>query len=69
MNFVKLTFDDNTVREAQAALHEELGPRDAYAVEWDQRERPVMRWEQREVDIPPGGRAVVVVDCLGKIGW
>lgn len=69
VNFVRLIFDDNTVREAQAALNEELGPRDAYEVEFDQRERPVLRWDQREVNIPPGGRAVIVIDCLGKVGW
>lgn len=72
VNFLKLSFDDNTLREARSVLNEELSPRDVYEVEWDMIKRPVFSQDgfmAAEVNIPPGGRYTVSVKCLGKVGW
>jgi hypothetical protein len=70
VNFIKLSFEDNTMREASAVLAEEITPRHAYEIQHDQLHRPVMRWDaEQAVDIKPGARASVAVECFGKIGW
>jgi hypothetical protein len=70
VNFVKLSFDDNTVREANAVLAEEITPRHAYEIQHDQLHRPVMRWDaEQRMEIKPGARASIAVECFGKIGW
>ncbi|KAK8858467.1 hypothetical protein IAR55_002694 [Kwoniella newhampshirensis] len=71
IDFLKLTFDDSTAREAHAIIQEgELTPEQAYELEWDQLHRPVFTWEKgaEEVMVPPGGRATISVRCLGKVG-
>jgi hypothetical protein len=72
VNFLKLSFDDNTQREARALLNEELAPQEVYEVEWDMIKRPVFEHDgvvAAEVNIPPGGRYTVSVKCLGKVQW
>ncbi|WVF69319.1 hypothetical protein IAT40_004095 [Kwoniella sp. CBS 6097] len=72
IDFVKLTFDDSTAREAAAIIQEgELTPEQAYEIEWDRLKRPVFVWERDDKDqivIPPGGRTTLSVRCLGKVG-
>ncbi|WVQ96819.1 hypothetical protein IAU59_003926 [Kwoniella sp. CBS 9459] len=72
IDFVKLTFDDSTAREAAAIIQEgELTPEQAYEIEWDQLKSPVFVWERDEKDqvvIPPGGRTTLSVRTLGKVG-
>ncbi|WWD18356.1 hypothetical protein CI109_102806 [Kwoniella shandongensis] len=71
IDFIKLTFDDSTAREAQAIIQEgELTPEQAYELEWDQLNRPVFTWEKGddEISIAPGGKATISVRCLGKVG-
>ena len=71
VDFIKLSFDDSTLRDAQLVLSEgELSPEAAYEREWDIINRPVFSWESdAEMSIPPGGRTTVTVKCLGKVGW
>jgi hypothetical protein len=71
VDFIKLSFDDSTIREALALVSEgELGPERAYELDWDTVHRPVFSWDQpAEVNVPPGGRTTLVVRCLGKVGW
>jgi hypothetical protein len=71
VDFIKLSFDDSTAREAQAAASEgELAPEHAYELDWDQLNSPALTWENpNETYIPPGGKATLLVRCLGKIGW
>lgn len=70
VNFIKLSFEDSTMREAQAALAEEITPRHAYEIQHDQLYRPVMQWDaEQKVEIKPGARASIAVECFGKVGW
>lgn len=71
VDLVKLSFDDSTAREAQTVIAEgELAPEHAYELDWDQINRPALTWENpTETNIPPGGRATLLVKCLGKVGW
>ena len=71
VDLIKLSFDDSTAREAQAVIAEgELAPEHAYELDWDQIKRPALTWENpTETTIPPGGRATLLVKCLGKVGW
>lgn len=71
MDFIKLSFDDSTAREAQAIVAEgELSPEQAYELDWDQINRPSLVWENRgEMGIPPGGRVTLAIRCFGKVGW
>ncbi|WWC70625.1 uncharacterized protein I206_104576 [Kwoniella pini CBS 10737] len=72
IDFIKLTFDDSTSREAQAIISEgELTAEQAYEIEYDQLNRPVFIWsrdEKEDVVIPPGGRINLDVQVLGKVG-
>ncbi|WVR06234.1 hypothetical protein IAU60_003264 [Kwoniella sp. DSM 27419] len=79
IDFIKLTFEDSTAREAQAIIHEgELTSEQAYELEWDQLKRPVFTWQREQQDdaaavdgkvlIAPGGRLTLNVRCLGKVG-
>jgi hypothetical protein len=104
VDYIKLTFDDSTSREAQAIINEgELSPEQAYELDWDQMNRPSLVWEVQEhsqihnnpagagqiqetssgsgaaagtrsgsggmIGIAPGGRVVLSIRCLGKVGW
>lgn len=71
VDFIKLSFDDSTAREAQTLVAEgELSPEQAYELDWDTVNSPVFSWDQtKEVSIPPGGRSTLSVKCLGKVGW
>nr|XP_019045803.1 hypothetical protein I302_06194 [Kwoniella bestiolae CBS 10118]OCF24733.1 hypothetical protein I302_06194 [Kwoniella bestiolae CBS 10118] len=73
IDFIKLTFDDSTAREAQAIIQEgELTPEQAYEIEYDQLNKPVFTWNQVDgkdrLEIQPGGRVTLEVKCLGKVG-
>ncbi|KAK4685431.1 trafficking protein particle complex subunit 9, partial [Tremellales sp. Uapishka_1] len=72
VDFVKLSFDDSTIREAQAVIQDgDLTPEQAYELEWDLLRRPVFSWEKPsggEVSIQPGGRVTLSITCLGKVG-
>ncbi|ODN75626.1 hypothetical protein L198_08156 [Cryptococcus wingfieldii CBS 7118] len=73
IDFVKLSMDDSTAREAQEIIAEgELTPEQAYELDWDQQMRPVFVWSNTqapgEVFIPARGRATLTVKCLGKVG-
>ncbi|WWC88812.1 uncharacterized protein L201_003725 [Kwoniella dendrophila CBS 6074] len=72
IDFVKLTFDDSTAREAQAVIQEgELTPEQAYEIEYDQLHKPVFAWSKdnnEKFEIAPGGRLNLDVKCLGKVG-
>ncbi|WVQ81064.1 hypothetical protein IAT38_003171 [Cryptococcus sp. DSM 104549] len=75
INFLKLSFEDSTMREAQAIIAEgDLTPEQAYEIEWDQINQPVFTWENEgkaageATHIAPGGRATLLVRCLGKAG-
>jgi hypothetical protein len=72
VNYLKLSFDDSTIRAAQVVLNDgDLSAEGQYEVEWDVLHRPVFTWDGGAggVDIPPGGRYTVSVNCLGKVGW
>lgn len=56
----------------------ELGAEEAYELDWDVRNRSVFTWENpvtlgagegEEGLIIPGGRKVLKIKCLGKVGW
>ncbi|WVQ72946.1 hypothetical protein IAR50_002508 [Cryptococcus sp. DSM 104548] len=73
IDFVKLSMEDSTAREAQEIIAEgELTPEQAYELDWDQQKRPVFVWINTqapgEVFIPARGRATLTVKCLGKVG-
>lgn len=71
VDFVKLSFEDSTTREARALLVDgEVSLEQAYELEHDITKRPVFTLESEEpISIPAGGRSTVVVRCLGKVGW
>ena len=70
VDFVKLSFDDSTLREARAISDGDLSAEQAYEVDWDTARRPVFEYhETGAVSIPAGGRAVLSIQCLGKVGW
>ena len=71
VDFIKLSFDDSSSRGAQAIIADgELSPQDAYELEWDMLNRPVMAWDEGgDTLIPAGGRTTISVRCLGKVGW
>ncbi|WVQ65923.1 uncharacterized protein L199_004101 [Kwoniella botswanensis] len=74
IDFIKLTFDDSTAREAQAIIQEgDLTPEQAYEIEYDQMNKPVFTWDQKDgagdkLEIGPGGKVNLDVRCLGKVG-
>ena len=70
VDFVKLSFEDSVSREAQHILAEgELSPEKAYELDNDSIQRPVFTWDNStDLSIPPGGRATINVQCLGKVG-
>jgi hypothetical protein len=71
VDFIKLSFDDSTAREAQAVINEgELSPEHAYELDWDQINQPALTWQNpNETTIQPGGRVTLLIKCLGKVGW
>jgi len=74
IDFVKVTFEDSTTREAQAVIAEgELTPEQAFEIEGDMLNRPVFVWEDgvagANCSIASGGRRTLTIRCLGKIGW
>lgn len=78
INYLKLSFEDSTVRAATRVMQEnELGAEEAYELDWDVRNRSVFTWENPmtlgagegdECLIVPGGRKVLKIKCLGKVG-
>nr|KIR86192.1 hypothetical protein I308_03729 [Cryptococcus tetragattii IND107] len=78
INYLRLSFEDSTVRAATRILQEsELGAEEAYELDWDVRNRNVFTWENpmilvagegEESLIIPGGRKVLKIRCLGKVG-
>lgn len=78
INYLKLSFEDSTVRAAtRIAQDNELGAEEAYELDWDVRNRSVFTWENpvtlgagegEEGLIIPGGRKVLKIKCLGKVG-
>ncbi|EIW73613.1 hypothetical protein TREMEDRAFT_26647, partial [Tremella mesenterica DSM 1558] len=70
VNFLKLSFDDSTQRDAQVILQEgELSPEQAYELDWDQIHNPVFSWEAPDQTIiPPNGRLTLCIKCFGKVG-
>lgn len=73
MDLLRLTFDDNTIAPAQAALSEgELSVFEAYETEFALVHRPAFTWDASAHEgrvIAPGAKDVVVVTCTGKVGW
>jgi hypothetical protein len=71
VDFVKITFDDNTIAPAQQALADgELSVFDTYETEYDLIHRPAFSSNTKEdVDIKPGEKKTIVVNCLGRAGW
>jgi hypothetical protein len=71
VDFVKVTFDDNTIAPAQQALADgELSVFDTYETEYDLIHRPAFSWEGKEsTDIKPGDKSTITVSCLGRVGW
>ncbi|OCF62347.1 hypothetical protein L486_02015 [Kwoniella mangroviensis CBS 10435] len=74
IDFIKLTFDDSTAREAQAIIQDgELTPVQAYEIEYDQMNKPVFTWDHKDgagdkLEIGSGGKVTLDVRCLGKVG-
>ena len=72
IDFIRLTFDDSTITPAQQALADgDLSVFETYETEYDLIHRPVFTWDsQRNVsEIPSGEKAVVTINCYGKVGW
>ena len=72
IDFVHLTFDDSTITPAQQALADgALSVFDTYETEYDLIHRPVFTWdsERNAQEIQPGVKAVITVNCYGKVGW
>lgn len=71
VDYVKVTFDDNTIAPAQQALADgELSVFDTYETEYDLIHRPAFSWDSKEeVDIKPSEKSTLVVNCLGRVGW
>jgi hypothetical protein len=71
VDFVKVTFDDNTIGPAQQALADgELSVFDTYETEYDLIHRPAFSWDAREsVSIKPGEKSTITVNCQGRVGW
>ncbi|KAL7423194.1 hypothetical protein Q5752_002494 [Cryptotrichosporon argae] len=74
VDFVKLSFDDSTARDAQAALDADPSPEQAHEIDYDLLRRPVFSWDTEgrpvptELAVPAGGRVTLAVNCLGKVG-
>lgn len=69
VDFIKLSFDDSVSREAQAMMVEEIPPQQAYDLDYDITQRPVFTWDKNSnIHIPPGGRATLQIEVLGKVG-
>jgi hypothetical protein len=71
VDFVKLSFEDSVTREAQYLLADgEQTPQQAYELDYDISKQPVFTWDNTApLSIPPGGRAMLSVQVLGKVGW
>lgn len=71
VDFVKLSFEDSVTREAQYLLADgEQTPQQAYELDYDISKQPVFTWDNTApLSIPPGGRATLSVQVLGKVGW
>ncbi len=73
VDFIKLSFDDSTVREAQAIFAEgEIPPEQAYELDHDLKDRPVFRWDEGESEggwtglVAPGGRTTLTIRRTGQ---
>ncbi|GBE81971.1 TRAPP II complex [Sparassis latifolia] len=71
IDFIRLTFDDSTIAPAQQALADgELSVFETYETEYDLIHRPALTCDsshQSQV-VAPGEKAIVTVDCFGKVG-
>ncbi|BEJ13843.1 hypothetical protein CspHIS471_0310170 [Cutaneotrichosporon sp. HIS471] len=70
VDFVKLSFEDSVTREAQYLLSDgEQTPQKAYELDYDISKQPVFTWDNTApLSMPPGGRATLSVQVLGKVG-
>lgn len=71
VDFVKLSFEDSVTREAQYLLADGAQTsQQAYELDYDVSKQPVFTWDNSSpLSIPPGGRATLSVQVLGKVGW
>lgn len=70
IDFVKLSFDDNTIAPAQQALADgELSVFDTYETEYELIQKPTFSWDGQSVEILPGEETALNITCQGKVGW
>ena len=72
VDLIHLTFDDSTIAPAQQALADgDLSVFDTYETEFDLIHRPVFTWDSQRHshNISSGEKAVITVNCYGKVGW
>ena len=72
IDFIHLTFDDSTIAPAQQALSDgDLSVFDTYETEYDLIHRPVFAWDSKRnaSEIQAGNKAVITINCYGKVGW
>ena len=71
VDFLRLAFEDSTIAPAQQALAEgEMSVYDTYEMEYELLHRPLFAWDNDdEKSISPGGKTILSVSCLGKVGW
>lgn len=72
IDFLKLTFTDTLADECERLLNEaSLDPIQAYIVETEMQQRPVLLWEHADqpVHIPPGAQQSIAIRYFGKFGW
>ncbi|KZV62838.1 hypothetical protein PENSPDRAFT_641660 [Peniophora sp. CONT] len=72
VDLLRLTFDDNTIAPAQAALSEgDLSVFEMYETEFALVHRPAFTWDAAAHEgrvIAPGAKDVIIVTCTGKVG-
>lgn len=72
VSYMKLAFSDMHMTAALAELRrEDLPAGEAYELDLSMREAPVLSWHppNEPLVIGPGARAVISVQCFGKLGW
>lgn len=72
INFLKLVFDDATVKPAQQLLADgELSVYETYETEYSLLRQPVLSWQNLDDfnSLNPGEVFTVIVSCFGKTDW